>query len=140
MKRILIGSLGALMLAVVGSAVAHHSAAMFDREKTLVLVGTVKEFKWSNPHAWLEVNVPNDAGSVDLWGVEMNSPNNLVRQGWKSSSLKPGDKVKVTVRPMRDGTKGGSFVSVELADGKVLGNPPGAIPATSAPKKKPDEY
>jgi hypothetical protein len=128
-----------MLTGTTGSAVAHHSAAMFDRDKKLVLVGTVKEFKWSNPHAWLEINVANDTGGTDQWGVEMNSPNNLVRQGWKSSTLKPGDKIKVTVRPMRDGTKGGMFMSVELADGKVLGNLPAAIPAGSAPEKK-DPY
>lgn len=123
---------GALWLAASG-AYAHHSYAMFDADKTLTIAGAVKEFKWSNPHAWLEVNVPNDAGGVDVWGVEMNSPNNLVRQGWRASSLKPGDKVKVTMHPMRDGTKGGSFMSVELADGKVLGTPPSAS-ATSEKK------
>jgi len=124
MKRYLFAC-GALLLAASG-VLAHHSYAMFDADKTLTIAGAVKEFKWSNPHAWLEVNVPNDAGGVDVWGVEMNSPNNLVRQGWRASSLKPGDKVKVTMHPMRDGTKGGSFMSVELPDGKVLGTPPSA--------------
>jgi hypothetical protein len=137
MKRVLIGCSTALSVMLTGSAVAHHSGAMFDREKTMVLVGTVKEFKWSNPHAWLEVNVPNATGGTDVWGVEMNSPNNMVRQGWRASSLKPGEKVKVTVRPMRDGSKGGSFMSVEKADGTVLGNPPSTIgtPAPAAAEK-----
>jgi hypothetical protein len=127
-----------LALCVSGAAVAHHSGAMFDRDKTLTLVGTVKEFKWTNPHAWLEVNIPNSGGGTDMWGVEMNSPNNLVRQGWRSSSLKPGDKVSVTVRPLKNGDKGGAFVSVTLANGQVLGNPtrsaaPAAAPQPGAP-------
>lgn len=137
MKRVLSGCV--VSLAMAGAAVAHHSGAMFDREKTTVLVGTVKEFKWSNPHAWLEVNVPNAAGGTDVWGVEMNSPNNMVRQGWRASSLKPGEKVKVTVRPMRDGSKGGSFMSVEKADGTVLGNPPSTIGAPTSAAEKPAE-
>ena len=80
-----------LLLSATGVAVAHHSYAMFDRDKALSLAGTVKEFRWSNPHAWMEIYVPNDQGGNDMWGIEMNSPNNLARMGWKSTIVKPGD-------------------------------------------------
>jgi hypothetical protein len=109
---------GVLMLG--GSAFAHHSFAMFDQAHPLSLVGTVREFQWTNPHAFIHLEV-GEGGTV--WMVELNSPNNLKRQGWKSSSLKSGDKVTVILNPLRDGTRGGLFVSVTLPDGRVLGDP-----------------
>jgi len=56
--------------------------------------GVVKEFKWANPHSWLDVEVPNAKGGIDVWSFEMNPPNYLVRSGWKSSSLKAVTKSK----------------------------------------------
>ncbi len=102
-------------------AFAHHSGAMFDASKKVDVTGTVVDFNWSNPHANFKVSVDKPGGTSEVWAVEMNSPNNLVRDGWKRTTLKPGDKVTVTVRPLRDGTPGGQYVSIVLADGKVLG-------------------
>lgn len=103
-----------------GQALAHHSFAMFDMGKQVTLEGTVKNFKWSNPHAWIEINVPQEAGGEQLWGVELTSPNNLMRVGWKRTSLKSGDKVTIIVHPLRDGSPGGSLVQVKLVDGTIL--------------------
>ena len=105
------------------AAFAHHSFAMFDQSKQLPLKGTVREFQWTNPHAFIHIDVPNAEGGSDLWKVELNSPNNLKRQGWKSNIMQPGDKVTVVINPLRDGTKGGLFVYATLADGKTLGDP-----------------
>jgi hypothetical protein len=110
----------ALVLAFTGPAFAHHSAAMFDRDKKVELVGTIVNFSWSNPHSWIEIDVPNANGGTERWGVECNSPNTMARTGWRSTTLKPGDQVTVTVHPLRSGEKGGRFVSVKLADGQVL--------------------
>jgi len=108
-------------LAVSGAAVAHHSFAMFDRDKEVVLTGTVHEFQWTNPHAFIEFDVPNARGEAERWSVEMNSPNNLTRQGWKSSYLRSGDKVTVTLNPLRDGKHGGAFRKATLLEtGQVL--------------------
>jgi hypothetical protein len=123
--------LGALALAA--PAFAHHSFAMFDRQKEVVLKGTVKAFQWTNPHSFIEIEVADEKGQVQSYSIEMNSPNNLTRQGWKSTSLKPGDKVTLVMNPLRDGAMGGLFVSVQLADGKVLGDPT-RIPAASPAK------
>jgi Family of unknown function (DUF6152) len=120
-----IGVIGAVLagaLLATQMTLAHHSFAMFDREKEVTLVGTVREFQWTNPHAFIEIDVP-DAKGTEKWSVEMNSPNNLTRQGWKSSTLKPGDKVSVTLNPLRDGKRGGLFVSVVLPDGKMIKDP-----------------
>jgi hypothetical protein len=108
---------------VVAAAVvsAHHSAAGIDRTKSVTLNGTVKEFRWANPHCWIDLEVPNDQGVMTTWSIEMTSPTFLLRAGWKASTIKAGDKVTVTAQPMRDGTPGGLFVSVALPDGRVLG-------------------
>jgi Family of unknown function (DUF6152) len=105
---------------VATSAFAHHSAAGIDRTKTVTVEGVVKEFKWANPHSWLDVQVPNSKGGTDLWSFEMNPPAYLVRSGWKSSTVKAGDKVKVVGRPFMNGDPGGIFVSVTLPSGQTL--------------------
>src|SRR6185503_3141269 len=100
--------------------VAHHSAAMFDNQKTMELTGTVKEFQWTNPHVWIQVNV--DKGGVkEEWSVEGGSPNSLSRNGWRKSTFTPGAPVTIRVNPMRDGTHAGNFVGAKFADGKTLG-------------------
>jgi len=102
---------------------AHHSGAMFDYDKSVTLVGTVKQFQWTNPHCWIELSVPSEKGAED-WSVEMGAPLQLYQGGWKPGTLKPGDEIKVLVRPPRDGTtKAGLFVSAARADGSVLGKP-----------------
>ena len=103
--------------------VAHHSFAMFDQKKLVTLKGTVSEFQWTNPHAFIHIEVPDGSGGKHLWQIELNSPNNLKRQGWKSTSVKAGDAVTLVLNPLRDGAKGGLFVAVTLPDGTVLGDP-----------------
>ena len=131
MKRLL--AAGTLLLGLgAAPSYAHHSMAGFDRAKTQTLVGTVKQFKWANPHSWIELEVPNDKGGVEVWNAEMTAPGILARGGWKSTLLKPGDKVTVVVRPLLSGEPGGLFVSVTLADGQTYterglqASPPGA--------------
>jgi hypothetical protein len=114
-----------------GQASAHHSFAMFDRTHDIVLKGTVREFQWTNPHSFIELAVVDAQGTVTAYSIEMNSPNNLTRQGWKSGSLKAGDKVLLTMNPLRDGSKGGLFLAVQLPDGTVLGDAAHA-PATAS--------
>jgi hypothetical protein len=128
---------GVLALLAGGATLAHHSFAMFDRDKRVTIVGTVHEFQWTNPHAWIEVDVPNEKGGQDKWGIELNSPNNLARQGWKSTMLKRGDKVTVVLAPLKSGDKGGLFVSVILPNGKVMGDRMGPQPAEASSKPAP---
>ena len=95
-------------------------AAQVDQAKTIKLVGTVKQFQWTNPHSWIQLDVANAEGAKEEWAIEGNSPNQLIRLGWRPGTLKPGDTVTVMVKPMRDGAKGGMFVEITLADGTVL--------------------
>jgi len=133
MKNLSIMGLVILVACIATSAFAHHSAAGIDRTKTVTVEGVVKEFKWANPHSWLDVEVPNSKGSTDLWSFEMNPPAYLVRSGWKSSTVKAGDKVKVVGRPFMNGDPGGIFVSVTLPGGQTLAA--GAAPSNVNEKK-----
>ena len=106
-----------------GVASAHHSGAMFDRTKPITLTGTVKEFQWTNPHSWVQVMVPDRSGKLVEWSVEGGSPNSLSRQGWKRTTMKPGDKIAITINPLKNGEAGGSLVRVKLPDGAMIGRP-----------------
>jgi len=114
----------AAFAAIVGMsgvpADAHHSFAMFDQSKSVSLKGEVVQFQWTNPHAFIELDVPDGKGKVVRWSIELNSPNNLTRQGWRRSSLKPGETVTVTINPLRNGKPGGLFNKVVFADGRSL--------------------
>jgi hypothetical protein len=114
---------GALLAVGAMSVQAHHSFAMFDNEKDVVLQGEVKEFQWTNPHIWIQVNVKSADGKVVEHSVEGGSPNGLRRNGWSRESMKAGDKIVLTVHPFKDGSPGGSFVRGTV-NGAPLGNPP----------------
>jgi hypothetical protein len=124
MRRYWFSAVVAAAVVSGGQALAHHSGAMFDMTKIVTISGTVQQFNWTNPHSSFKVLVANTAGTEDVWAVEMGGPNNLIREGWKRTTLKPGDKVTVTVRPLRDGVPGGSYVGIVLADGTSLGGAP----------------
>ena len=119
MLKTTLAALVALTLAATAAA-AHHSFAPFNLETEKTITGTVKVFEWTNPHTWLWVDVRNEKGGTETWGIEGMSPNYLGRRGWTKDTFKPGDKVSVTVRPMRDGSPGGMFVRATTADGKPL--------------------
>ena len=114
-------------LGAAGSpALAHHSFAMFDYNNRITLNGTVVSFQWTNPHAFIELAVP-DGDAVKHYTVECASPNVLTRIGWKFNTLKAGDKVTLLINPLKSGQPGGMLQEATFSDGKKLtdGNPPG---------------
>jgi hypothetical protein len=119
--------LGGLMLTLtVNAAGAHHSFAMFDRQRTLTMSGTVREFQWTNPHVWIQVIVQDTDGLEHEWSIESGARNMMARQGWTRQTLEAGDRIGLVIRPAVDGSLAGSLVSVTLVDGTVLG--PGGTP------------
>jgi hypothetical protein len=104
-----------------GAAQAHHSFAMFDPVKEVVISGTVTQFQWTNPHTWIEMDVSDDKGQVKHWSIEGGSVLGLSRQGWNHNIIKPGDKITLVAHPLKDGSPGGSLMGVTLANGKHLG-------------------
>jgi hypothetical protein len=139
MKKLNIALYGAGLLAFSTPAFVHHSGAMFDGTREQTIAGTVREFNWTNPHSSFKVEVTDATGKSEIWAVEMNGPQNLMHDGWKRSSIKPGDKITAVVHPLRDGKPGGSYVSITLADGTTLkGTGPGQNAAyDAAPAKAP---
>ena len=110
-------------------AEAHHSFAMFDHVNRVTLAGTVSHFTWSNPHVFIELDVPDANGAAKHYSIECASPNVLTRAGWKFSDVKQGDKVSLLVNPLRDGTPGGMLETATIADGRTLSdsNPKGGV-------------
>jgi Family of unknown function (DUF6152) len=99
---------GAFM-AAGGAAMAHHSFAMFDQENPIELEGTVQEFKFTSPHTFIILVVKQPDGSTQTWSLEGGAPSNLVRDGWSSKTIKPGDELKMTIEPLRSGAPGGAW-------------------------------
>ena len=120
MRRSLIASLAMAGAVAMLPAAAHHSTAMFDFSKTVELTGTIKSFQWTNPHTWTVVTVAGNAKVAGDYGLEGMSPNYLARRGWTKTTVKPGDTITVTFRPMRDGSHGGMFMNGKLSTGQVL--------------------
>ena len=126
MKFTALGLAGIAVAIYAIPAVAHHSFAMFDANAKVTLDGTVKEFQWTNPHAWIMLTVAKDGQAEQQYAIEMNGPSGLARQGWRPKTLTPGMPVSVTIHPLRDGTNGGQFMELTMPDGTVLGR--GAAP------------
>jgi hypothetical protein len=118
-KTLGLASIAAAMTAI--PAFAHHSFAMFDGTKKVTLDGTIKEFDWTYPHMWIVLMVPDAQGLPQQWTIEMGAPSTAARDGWVPKTLTPGMKVSAVIRPLKDGTTGGQFLTVTLPDGKVLG-------------------
>jgi hypothetical protein len=120
MKTWRFGGFGGLViaaLAILGANLsAHHSFAVFDMSTEKTITGVVSKFEWTNPHTFIFVDVTNDKGVTETWAIEGMSPNYLGRRGWSKTSVKPGDKITMTVRPLKDGKAGGMFVRAQIGD------------------------
>ena len=100
---------------------AHHSVALqYDMTREITVVGTVVDLEWRNPHAWLHLEVRNDAGELELWKIEFGSANSLYRRGWRPANLPVGSIVTVHGLPARDGSRSVDGEEVTLADGTTL--------------------
>jgi len=108
-----------LLIALTAPALAHHSTAIYS-ESPIELRGTVVEWKFTNPHCIIRLEVPNDKGQPVVWSLEGGNTAGLFRQGWTPATLKAGDKLVISVRPLRSGAPGGNYGNVRWADGKPV--------------------
>jgi hypothetical protein len=124
--RLLTGAIALTAILFVGGilapglASAHHSFSMFERDKKVEKAGVIKNVEWSNPHVWIYILATNEQGVQEEWGFECGPTNMLLRSGWKRDTLKPGDKVTINFRPMKNGTHAGSLRTIAREDGTLL--------------------
>ena len=130
-----VGMFGLLALATAAPVLAHHSFAVFDHTRTVTIKGTVRTFQWTNPHAFLDVDVTDDKGQVKPFTIELTSINMLSRVGWRSNMIKSGDRVKAVVAPLLSGQPGGLLLDVTLSDGRKLESP---VPGANTFKRTPE--
>jgi hypothetical protein len=109
---------------------AHHGTAEYDNTKTISLQGTVTALQYLNPHALILFTVKDDKGQTAEWTAELQSPNLLSRRGWSRSTLKPGDQVIITGRPVKNGAKAMTGQKVVFTDGRETPNM--GLPSDSA--------
>jgi Family of unknown function (DUF6152) len=115
-----------LLMAALPAAAHHAFIAEFDANKRVKVTGTITKLEWTNPHAWLYVDVKDASGKVINWSFEMGSPNVLIRQGWRRTALKDGDTVAVEGYAAKDGSNVANARSVTMPDGrKVFTGSPG---------------
>ncbi len=121
MKKLL-GLAGVLCVlgAAAPAAIAHHSFAMFDRTRTATVSGTVREFQWTNPHAYIQVTVRQGNRDVE-YSMEMGAPMYLYARGWRPRTLRPGMQITVDYNPLRNGDPGGVVLDVKDAAGNAVG-------------------
>ena len=118
-----------LLMTAAGSAEAHHSFAMFDHHRSILIEGTVTKFQWTNPHVYLDVDVAAKDGTIKHYVIECMAINMLKRAGWHAKMMKPGDKVTVLIAPLLNGQPGGLILRVTLPDGRTINAP---VPAANS--------
>lgn len=114
--------IAAALISMTGLALAHHSFAMYDNENQIKLAGQVANFQWTNPHVYIELDVPQEGGETKRWSIECANPGILNRIGWKFNMIKPGDKLKVVIAPLRTGESAALLKEVTLPDGRLFSN------------------
>jgi hypothetical protein len=130
-----VGGVLGLLMAMTTTAVAHHSFAVFDHTRTLTIKGTVTKFQWTNPHAFLEVDIPQPDGTMKHFSIELTSINMMQRVGWRSNMINAGDKITAIVAPLLSGDPVGLGLEVTLADGTKRDLP---VPAAGSFKRTPE--
>jgi hypothetical protein len=120
MKLKIFGLAGLGLALFACPAVAHHSFAMFDNSVTNTLDGNIEGFEYINPHAWVHLAVPNEAGGTATWSFEMGSVAQLNRDGWDRDTIAIGDEVRVGFHPLKDGSNGGQFRFLRFGDGRLI--------------------
>lgn len=122
MRSTTIGIMGVVLSLITFPAFGHHSFSMFDQTQLVSLEGTVTEFEWINPHAWLHVSVTDESGDTQTWSFEGGGISNLTAVGWNADSISAGDQIEIGFHPLKDGGRGGQIRTIVFPDGTELCN------------------
>ena len=120
MRMTTIAFAGIALGLLASPGLAHHTADALDLGRTLKLSGTVKEFQWTSPYTTLSFVGAAEKGKPQEWLLDLNSPGSLSRRGWTARTLRPGDRIAVTIHPLKDGAPGGRVISIVLPNGTVV--------------------
>ena len=123
----LILSVGWFVSFGITSASAHHSTTIYDYTIQRIMTGTVVEYRWTQPHSFVVIDVVNDSGEMEQWNIEVGTPSVNARMGWQKDDIKVGDVITVTVHPVRTGNLHGSGSVFVLADGRTLYGPAASL-------------
>jgi len=119
-KRFMVFALFAGLIFVLSPVFAHHSTAEFDMTQVVPVKGSVTSFEWSNPHAYIHLDVKNDKGNVEQWTAELGSLGMLSRVNWKRDTVKPGDQITVYGNPSKNGKPMMRLDKIMFANGQEL--------------------
>ena len=120
-KTGLLVAVAGILLSAAAPLLAHHAfSAEFDQSKPIKMSGEITKLEWTNPHAWLFVDVKGSDGKAVSWRFEMGAPNALLRAGWSRSDIKPGTAVTISGFLARAGGPVGNAFQVRLPDGRDL--------------------
>jgi hypothetical protein len=120
MMRINRASLSASLTLIATTAFAHHSTAIYDSDNPIEIAGTVVEWQFVNPHCIIKLESADVSGELKVWSLEGGNTAGLFRRGWTPDTLRPGDKIVVTARPLRSGAPGGNYSNPRWADGTPI--------------------
>jgi hypothetical protein len=115
-----VGSLVVCLLAISGTASAHHAWHGYDMENLTSVKGTVTQFDWGNPHVWISFEMTDDKGNTEKWSAGGPSPSRMANTGWDKNTLRPGDQITAIGHRNTDGTYSLRLVKVVLSDGREL--------------------
>ena len=125
------------MAAMTVAATAHHSIAVFDQAHPIELVGTVQEFRFTSPHAFIRLEVLDRESHKVVWNLEGDSPNSLAWGGWSFNTLKPGDELRLTILSIAQRRPGRRLASGQIQIQERLADRRHALGGSSAPSIDP---
>ncbi|HXP86496.1 MAG TPA: DUF6152 family protein [Bryobacteraceae bacterium] len=118
--RLTAGTVAISVMLTATPSFAHHSTAMYNMANPTTVTGVVKRFEWTNPHAYIYLEVKDEQGKTVEWAIEMMSLNHLKSYGWAHNTVQPGDTITCTGGAAKSGDPAMLSSLIKLADGRMI--------------------